>query len=343
MSFAEDLKRELEAARAQYTTPISGDGGPELQFRKFKENAEPMDMIAVDGSYSFLLNMSSWWLAMISVALLRYKFSNSQFSKIDWRMVQRVLGISTHKEFVQTKDEFYRALYDLTKGSKEQHKEIVNEWRRFIEGQLAVNIAEDTKDCIVAVDGALSAFPKQFDYIGRLVDVCEKNGHLLIGVSKDSQLHAFGHYLTDEDLLKGAEKTLESDSLAFIRAPEKFEKSQRGLLHGDVYFCRFHPRSGKWFRVDLGTMKEDPEKAFGHVAPYCRSLLAVGYPLPLVEAHRMAVTVRHLKGAYQETVMKFAVRLGMNPRKVLDGLTEIEGRKRSAFHEYLDRLSRDRR
>ena len=343
MSFAEDLKRELEAARAQYTTPTSGDGGPELQFRKFKENAEPMDMIAVDGSYSFLLNMSSWWLAMISVALLRYKFSNSQFSKKDWRMVQRVVGISTHKEFVQTKDEFYRALYDLTKGSKEQHKEIVNEWRRFIEGQLAVNIAEDSKGCIVAVDGALSAFPKQFDYIGRLVDVCEKNGHLLIGVSKDSQLHAFGHYLTDEDLLKGAEKTLESDSLAFIRAPEKFEKSQRGLLHGDVYFCRFHPRSGKWFRVDLGTMKEDPEKAFGHVAPYCRSLLAVGYPLPLVEAHRMAVTVRHLKGAYQETVMKFAVRLGMNPRKVLDGLTEIEGRKRSAFHEYLDRLSRDRR
>ncbi len=343
MSFAEDLKMELEGARAQFMTPVSGDGGPELQFRKFKESAEPMDMIAVDGSYSFLLNMSSWWLAMISVALLRYKFSNSQFSKKDWRMVQRVVGISTHEEFVKTKDEFYRALYDLTKGSKEQHKEIVNEWRRFIEGQLAVNIAEDTKGCIVAVDGALSAFPKQFDYIGRLVGVCEKNGHLLIGVSKDSQLHAFGHYLTDEDLLKGAEKTLESDSLAFIRAPEKFEKSQRGLLHGDVYFCRFHPRSGKWFRVDLGTMKEDPEKAFGHVAPYCRSLLAVGYPLPLVEAHRMAVTVRHLKGAYQETVMKFAVRLGMNPRKVLDGLTEIEGRKRSAFHEYLDRLSRDRR
>jgi len=343
VSFAEDMRKELEAARTLYAAPMAGDGGAGLQFRSFLEDPQPMDMVAVDGSYSFLLNISSWRLAMISVALLRYSFAKEHFAKKDWRMIQRVVGIDTYEDYVERQGEFYRNLYEFTRGAKEQHREMVNEWRRFIEGQLAVNVAEDTKGCIIAVDGALSTFPKQFDFIGRLVEVCERNGHLLVGVSKDSQLHAFGHSLTDEDLLKSAEGSLEDDALAFIRAPEKFEKGQRGLLYGDVYYCRFHPRSGKWFRVDLGTMKGEPEKAFGHVAPYCRSLLAVGYPLPLVEAHRMAVTVRHLRGAYQETVMRLAVRMGMNPRQVLDGLTEIEGRKRSAFHEYLDRLSRDRR
>ncbi len=343
MSFAEDLKRELEEARRQYAAPVPGDGGEGLKFSTFEEEKDPMDMVAVDGSYSFLLNLSSWWLAMISVALLRYSFSHEKFSRKDWRMIQRVVGISTYEEFVQQKDEFYKALYESTRKSKEQHREIVNEWRRFIEGQLAVKMAEDTKGCIIAVDGALAVFPKQFDYIARLIEVCEENGHLLIGVSKDSQLHAFGHQLTDEDLLNRSGDAIEKESLAFVRAPEKFERGQRGLLHGDVYYCRFHPRSSKWFRVDLGTMKDDPKGAFSHVAPYCRSLLAVGYPLPLVEAHRMAVTVRYLRGAYQETVMKHAVRLGLHPRDVLNGLTEMEGRKRSAFHEYLDRLSRDRK
>ena len=321
MSFAEDLRRELEEARQQYVAPIAQDGREGLKFHTFVENSEPMDMIAVDGSYSFLLNLSSWWLAMISVALLRYSFSNERFARKDWRMIQRVVGISTYEEFVRKKDEFYRALYESTRKSKEQHKEMVNEWRRFIEGQLAVNMAEDTKGCVIAVDGALAVFPKQFDYIARLIEVCEENGHVLIGVSKDSQLHAFGHQLTDEDLLNREGSSLDQESLSFIRAPEKFEKGQKGLLHGDVYYCRFHPRSSKWFRVDLGTMKDDPNGAFAHVAPYCRSLLAVGYPLPLVEAHRMAVTVRYLKGAYQETVMKHAVHLGLDPRKVLDGLT----------------------
>lgn len=342
MSFAEDLRRELGEAKAQFEVAPPGEG-PKLEFRMFSEVEGPMDMMAVDGSYTFLFNRSSYWLASISVGLLRYAFSGRQFSKKDWRMVQRVVGVSTHEPYVQKQNELYRALYDFTRGSKEQHKEMVNEYRRFFEGQLAVKIAEETEGCIVALDGALSAFPKQFDFIGRLAEICEKRGHLLVGVSKDSQLHAFGGAMTDEDLLGREDKSLGADALAFVRAPEEFERKQKALLYGDVYYCKFHPRSQKWFRVDLGTMKGEPERAFGQIAPYCRSLLAVGYPLPLVEAHRMAVTVRQLRSVYQEQLMKQAIRMGMDPREVLDGLTEIEGRKKSAFHEYLDRLSRDRK
>jgi len=57
----------------------------------------------------------------------------------------------------------------------------------------------------------------------------------------------------------------------------------------------------------------------------------------------MAVAVRQLKPVYEEAVLKAAIRLGLDVRTVLDGLTEVEGRRRSAFHEYLDRVARDLR
>ena len=62
-----------------------------------------------------------------------------------------------------------------------------------------------------------------------------------------------------------------------------------------------------------------------------------------IEAHRMAVTVRQLKPVYEEAVIKSALRMGLDVRTILKGLTGVEGRKRSAFHEYLDKVARDLR
>jgi hypothetical protein len=118
---------------------------------------------------------------------------------------------------------------------------------------------------------------------------------------------------------------------------------KEGLLFGDIYYARLHPRARKWFRVDLGTFRDRPDEAFGQLAAYGKSLVSVGYPWPLIEAHRMAVTVRQLKPMYQESVMKMALRMGLDVRTVLDGLTQVEGRRRSAFHEYLDKVARDLR
>jgi len=173
--------------------------------------------------------------------------------------------------------------------------------------------------------------------------VCEKRGHLLVGISKDSQLHAFGHVLTDEELMARCQDRLPPDALAYARAPKAAETEKEGLLYGDIYYARLHPRARKWFRVDLGTFRDRPDEAFGQLSAYGKSLVSVGYPWPLIEAHRMAVTVRQLKPVYQETVMKMALRMGLDVRTILDGLTQVEGRKRSAFHEYLDKVARDLR
>ncbi|HLE55061.1 MAG TPA: DNA double-strand break repair nuclease NurA [Thermoplasmata archaeon] len=342
MSYVDDMRKELELlVKNQKDMPIPPEAVPE--FHVFRPREPPRDMIAIDGSYSFLLNLSSWWLALLSVGLLRYSFDGQKFRKQDWRLTQRMIGISTFAEFVEKQDELHRSLFEFTRGRENQPKEMVNEYRRWLEGQLAINYADDHEDAIVAVDGALSEFPKQFMFMQRLVEVCKKRGHVLVGVSKDSQLHTFGQILTDEDFLARTQSRLPKGAVAYVRAPKESEKKREGLLHGDIYYARLHPQGRKWFRVDVGTYREEPDFVFGEIAPYAKSLVSVGYPWPLIEAHRMAVTVRQLKPVYQETVMRAALKMGLDVRTVLDGLTEVEGRKRSAFHEYLDKVARDLR
>ncbi len=342
MSYVDDMRKELELlVKNQKELAIPPEAVPE--FHVFRPREPPRDMIAIDGSYSFLLNLSSWWLALLSVGLLRYAFDGQRFRKVDWRLTQRMIGISTFAEFVEKQDELHRSLFEFTRGREEQPRDMVNEYRRWLEGQLAINYADDLEDAIVAVDGTLSEFPKQFTFMHRLVEVCKKRGHALVGVSKDSQLHTFGQILTDEDFLARTQTRLPKGSVAYVRAPKESEAKREGLLHGDIYYARLHPQGRKWFRVDVGTFREEPDFVFGELAPYAKSLVSVGYPWPLIEAHRMAVTVRQLKPLYQETVIRAALRMGLDVRTILDGLTEFEGRKRSAFHEYLDKVARDLR
>ena len=342
MSYIDDMRKELELlVRHHKDVPLPPGDAPE--FHVFRPADPPRDMIAIDGSYSFLMNLSSWWLALVSVGLLRYAFDGG-FRRRDWRLVQRMVGVSTFEEFVKEQDDLHRSLFEFTKARREdQPRDMVNEYRRLIEGQTAINFADDVEDAIVAVDGTLSEFPKQFAVMERLVQVCEKRGHLLVGISKDSQLHSFGNVLTDEELMARTQSRLPRTALAYARAPRVSEAAQEGLLHGDIYYARLHPQARKWFRVDLGTFRDRPDFAFGQLAPYARSLVSVGYPWPLIEAHRMAVTVRQLRPMHQETVMKMGLRMGLDVRTILDGLTEVEGRKRSAFHEYLDKVARDLR
>src|SRR5437016_14224884 len=155
-------------------------------------------MIAVDGSYSFLLNLSSWWLALISVGLLRYAFDGTAFRRKDWRLVQGMVGVSTFAEFVATQDELHRSLFEFTKERpEEQPRDMVNEYRRLIEGQTAINFADDLEGCVVAVDGTLSEFPKQFSVIAIHVQVSEKRSKRLVGITKDCHLRQIGQVITD--------------------------------------------------------------------------------------------------------------------------------------------------
>src|SRR6266566_431459 len=112
MSYVDDMRRELELlVKHHRDVPLPPEEVPD--FRTFRCAEPAKDMIAVDGSYSFMLNLSSWWLALISVGLLRYAFDGHAFRRKDWRLVQRMVGVSTYEEFVATQDELHRSLFEF--------------------------------------------------------------------------------------------------------------------------------------------------------------------------------------------------------------------------------------
>ncbi|MFQ5838804.1 MAG: DNA double-strand break repair nuclease NurA [Thermoplasmata archaeon] len=328
----------LEELRLELRRILEYQNGEEKEFSLvlsgFEVAQTPRDLIAVDGSYTFLWNVSSTWLAMVKVGALHFKHTPKGYHVKSLDKLEKAFLISTSEDF-PADDGLYSSIFRFTKGSKEQHREMVNEFRKYYESEVALRAAKSGKELVIALDGTLASFPKDTDRLGAVVEACEDMGHILVGVSKDSATHAFGHRLTDEELLR------KEEGMAFVRVPEDFERRQKGLLHGDVYFSRLHPDSPKWFRVDVGTYKETPQFALSHLAAYCSSPLCVGYPYPLFEAHRFAVTVRQMRDMYEDTIIREGLGLGLPLGLLISGLTSMEGERRGAFHEYLDKVTRE--
>src|SRR3989442_15107444 len=114
------MRRELELlVKHHRDVPLPLEDVPDL--RTFRTADPAKDMIAVDGSYSFLLNLSSWWLAVISVGLLRYAFDGKAFRRKDWRLVPRMVGVPTFPGFPATQDELHRSPFEFTKDRREEH------------------------------------------------------------------------------------------------------------------------------------------------------------------------------------------------------------------------------
>jgi hypothetical protein len=328
----EELRTELE--RMVRYRDVKADP-PTIEVHDVRAADPPLDLIAIDGSYTFLLNLGSMWLAVARAAAIPFALTESGFHPRPPTVVDRAILVSTWQDIVLQQDAFHQQLFEATRGSADHHKEMVNEFRKHLEGELALKIARESKGVVVALDGSLAAVPRELDHLEDVVAACEKNGNVLVGVSKDSFLHAFGRSMPDEQFLQSYGGT------GYVRVPKEFEGRQRGLLYGDVYFARLHAQAPKWFRVDVGTFKDDPDFAFSHLAAHARSGLSLGYPYPLMEAHRLAVLIRQVREPYEEEILKACAHLGLRVGEVVAGLTQIEGRRRGAFHEYLDNFARD--
>jgi len=308
---------------------------PPMEVKAIRPAESPADLVAVDGSYAFLYNLGSMWLAVARAAAIPYTLTEKGFHPRPPHIVDRAILVSTWEEIVSRQDEFHQKLFEATRGSNEPHKEMVNEFRKHLEGALALQVAQQYDSVVLALDGSLSAIPKELDHLEDVVAACEANENALVGVSKDSFLHAFGRSMPDEQVLASV------GGMGYVRVPKEFESRQHGLLHGDVYFARLHAQAPKWFRVDVGTRRDDPDFVFGQLAAHARSGLSLGYPYGLMEAHRLAVLVRQSREVYEDEILKECAHLGMPVGEVAAGLTQMEGRRRGAFHEYLDRFARD--
>jgi len=332
MRTLDELKQELQRMINYRHSPEESE---KVEVVEFDLSQDIRNIVAIDGSYSFLWNLSSMWLAIVRAGALKYSFSKDGYHILGCDFIERPIMVSTWEKIVSKQDELHQYLFDFTKGSKEQHKEMVNEYRKRIEGEIALKASKENRKCIIALDGTLTSFPKELDCLGEVVETCERNENMLVGVSKDSMTHAFGSARTDEEFLKGKE------GMAFVRLPSSFEKKQKGLLYGDVYFVKLHPKAAKWFRIDIGTFKSQPKTVFSNLAHYAQSGLCLGYPYPLVEAHRFAVTVRQFREMYEDFLIRTAMELGVEVTEIVNGLTHFEGDRKDAFHEYLDKVARE--
>ena len=343
----EEIKHVLELVR-EYTGLIKKDA-PEivekLQICDFELNAQsPPDLLAVDGSYSFILNVSSVWIVILRIGALHYEFKEDS-NQIGYVLKNSYLEekpevVASYREIVKNQSGVHQELFKTALASgRKAHITIADGLRRLAEHKLASKLAGQMHDTIIALDGALTTQPFQ-PFQKAIQDVianCERNNNLLIGVSKDSKTHAFKSFMTDEELLR---KAASEHGLAFIRAPRPFEKYYTPPLYGDVYFAHLSPIAPKWFRVDLGTHKDEPTDVFSNVAHYARSEICPGYIFPLIEVHRYVVTVRHFHKVYEDLIFEFGPHYGLTPDDIVRGRTNVEGRRFGAFHEFLDKISR---
>jgi hypothetical protein len=346
-----DLKRAMERALtlvSKYTglmESIPQEIVETIQMREFILHEEPPpDLIAVDGSYSFILNVSSVWIVILRIGALHYEFKEDS-DQIGYALKRSYLEerpevIASFRQIVEQQTEVHQELFNIaTTSGRQTHLTIADGLRRLAEDKLAGDLAGKVKNAIIALDGALTTqpFPQFQAALRNVIERCEKNNNILIGVSKDSKTHAFNSYRTDEELLNMTQQT---PGLAFVRAPRRFEKAYSPPLWGDVYFAHLSPLAPKWFRIDVGTRKDDPHYVFSNLAHYARSEICPGYLFPLIEAHRYVVTVRHFHQVYEDLVFELGPQYGLDPSEIALARTNIEGRRLGAFHEFLDRFSR---
>ena len=321
--------------------PESEGKEPCIDVRTFELSDEAMDLVAIDGSYSFILNLSSMWLAVVRVGAMHYRFSEEKgYELVDSKAIERPHLVSTKSDIMTQMGDMHGKLYSATRYASEPHREMVNQLRRLAEQELADELAKTKRDVIIAMDGTLTPL-KGTNHLKNAISECEKNNNIFLGVSKDSFTHAFGSYKTDEEVLS----KLKFNERGYVSAPMKKPVRKDSLLYermlGDVYFARLHPDASKWFRIDVGTFKNEPDHVFSHLAHYAKSRLCLGYIYPLLEAHRFVVTVRHFHSVYEDIILRMAEEYKIPLDEALSGLTHLEGVRRGAFHEYLDSVSRE--
>ena len=294
------------------------------------------DLVAIDGSHTFVLHLAGLWLALIRVGALHYEFRGDYKMK-ELYPEESTVAISPHEGFTKDQDGLYRAILERGKRQGNLHTYMVGEFRRLAELRMAGRMAEKLSNTIIALDGPLATPPlEEFSStMEKALEACRRNRNTLVGVSKDSNTHSLDSLFSDGELLARLEN---GAGLCYL--PVALKKAEPICLHGEVYFARLYPGAKRWFRVDIGVPKGEPEGVFPQLASYARSALCPGYPYPLLEAHRYAVEVRRMEEVYDRILTDLGPRYGITPEEILQGRTDAEGGSKALFHRDLDLLSR---
>jgi len=313
---------------------------PQIELVPFQLCDGSTEIVAIDGSYAPLFRAGSIWIVAVRAVALTYEFTDEKGYEIKGCDVNEAAQlITTDRGVASQVGGFTAELQSLTsrgRGQSEAPGRMARYARILRELELAAYVAKKHNGITIVLDGTLTVPPPLTikTKMEETIDACKRNGNSLVGVSKDSNLALFGGPIGDEELLQHVKQ----GGLLYAVPPQP-RKTILGP-QGTTYFVRYHPDAPKWFRTDIITPQVEPGALLGRLAQFARSQVCLGYVYPLVDAHRAAVELRKFPKLYDELLFKVAAKVGFDASEVVWGRTNFEGRRRDAFHAYLDLISK---
>jgi hypothetical protein len=314
---------------------------PEIQLVPFEARDGSGEIVAIDGSYAPIFGIPRVWIVAVRAVALTYEIGEAggyMLKGCDVNEGARL--ITTDREIALRVGGFTAELQNITAGGRARSDapgRMARYSRILHELQLAGWLARNGSGITIVLDGTLSVPPSPAikTMMEETIEACERNNNSLVGVSKDTTTTMFGSSIGDEELLQQVKR----EGLLFAVPPRLPRRTELGP-QGTTYFVRYHPEAPKWFRTDIISPREDPGMLFGRLAQFARSQVCLGYIYPLVDAHRAAVELRKFPKLYEQLLFKVGGEAGLDASEVVWGSTNIEGKRRDAFHAYLDLISK---
>ncbi len=321
-----------------------------IEFELPKSLEDTLPCIAVDGSYCFLFSFlgAETWIALFRIAIVDYKISIRD-EKIHYiqnrppKYYDHLSLISFNPDILKHQYPIYKQIAKFSERFQERKSSLfASNLLSYLEQKALKKISSEYSNCILLKDGALLSFkgiPK-VSMLEEIIENCKANDILFAGISKSTNLRSFNHALTDDYFLKRFYDKKYSNLTHIPISKDHFQKQTKYDVWGDVHLAKLHGSATKWFRVDVGADKGDSDSFFSALAAYSQVHLLPGYPISLLEAHKLAKSVRDLKTTYELEIIDYLKEIGVSPAEFIAGEVDYEGREFGSFHEILDQLSK---
>jgi len=321
-----------------------------IEFTLPKNLEEIIPCVGVDGSYCFLFSFlgAETWIVLFRISILDYKISIKDNKTLyiqnnPPKYYDHLSLISFNPDILKLQYSIYREIADFSSRFQERKASLfASNILSYLEQKALHKISSEYSNCILLKDGALLSFkgiPK-ISMFEEIIKNCKTNGILFAGISKSSALRSFKHALTDDYFLNRFYNSTFTNLTHIPISKDYFATQQKYDVWGEVHLSKLHESAIKWFRVDVGYDGGDINTFFSSLAAYSQAHLLPGYPISLIEAHKLAKSVRDLKTTYELEIMDYLREIGVSPEEIIAGEVDYEGREFGSFHEILDQLSK---
>jgi hypothetical protein len=309
-----------------------------------------MPFVCVDGSFTDLVHLQELDanITMFRVSTVEYNYdAEGKPVLVRHHVMDKAELVSSNVHFYKD-DPVLPEVIRIAKQFEGRELDIVESMIMYlIEQKALLAAARRYTNTILVRDGSLTVFfmPELKTLIDEIVVTCEAHENILAGISKDSSTHYLEQPLVDEAALAkqySVSSSIEAPRQTIaVRIPlRRVRRLHKFVVVGDVYFAHMHPFAEKFFRVDLGTGKADPARAFGEIAKYCTWEATPGFPFPMVEAHKSAKAIRDAREFYLDQVIEEWKDSGIPQDVLLGGLIDKYGVAAGKFHNKLDLISK---